>query len=199
MTFASMGVEFALRTAQNFFNFKKGMIINVKHTNRTKIREMTLLGVLTSLALILSYVEAVLPPILTAVPGIKLGFPNILIIFILYRMGTVRAAAVSFVRILLVSLLFGTFLSFLYSMAGAVLSLAVMAIMKKTDLFSTVAVSVAGGVTHNLGQILVAVVLLKTPQIAYYMIVLSVTGIAAGLFIGLCGAILIKRVNFGKS
>ena len=71
--------------------------------------------------------------------------------------------------------------------------------MKKTDLFSTVAVSVAGGVTHNLGQILVAVALLKTPQIAYYMIVLSVTGIAAGLFIGLCGAILIKRVNFGKS
>jgi heptaprenyl diphosphate synthase len=171
---------------------------NVKHTNRTKIRETTLLGVLTSLALILSYVEAVLPPILTVAPGIKLGFPNILIIFILYRMGTARAAAVSFVRILLVSLLFGTFLSFLYSLAGAVLSLTVMAIMKKTNLFSTVSVSIAGGVLHNLGQILVAVILLKTPQIAYYMIVLSATGIAAGLFIGLCGALLIKRVDLGQ-
>ena len=199
MTFASMGVEFALQAAQNFFNFKKGMVINVKYTSRTKIKEMALLGVLTSLALILSYVEAVLPPILTAVPGIKLGFPNILIIFILYRMGTLRAAAVSFVRIILVSLLFGSFLAFIYSMAGAVLSLAVMAVMKKTDLFSTVAVSVAGGVTHDLGQVLVALALLKTPQIAYYMIVLSMTGIVAGLFIGLCAALLIKRVKFGKS
>ena len=159
---------------------------------------MALLGVLTSLALILSYVEAVLPPILTIAPGIKLGFPNILIIFILYRMGTLRAAAVSFVRIILVSWLFGSFLAFVYSVAGAVLSLAVMAVMKKTNLFSTVAVSVAGGIMHNLGQILVAMVLMKTPQIAYYMIVLSATGIVAGLFIGLCGALLIKRVDLGK-
>ena len=159
---------------------------------------MALLGVLTSLALILSYVEAVLPPILTIAPGIKLGFPNILIIFILYRMGTLRAAAVSFVRIILVSWLFGSFLAFVYSVAGAVLSLAVMAVMKKTNLFSTVAVSVAGGIMHNLGQVLVAMVLMKTPQIAYYMIVLSATGIVAGLFIGLCGALLIKRVDLGK-
>lgn len=198
MTFASMGVEFALQTAQNFFNFKKGMVINVKRTNRTKIKEVALLGLMTSLALILSYVEAVLPPILTAVPGIKLGFPNILIVFILYRMGTLRAAAVSLVRIVLVSLLFGSFPAFLYSVAGAVLSLAVMAVMKKTNLFSTVAVSVAGGVLHNLGQILVAAALLKTPQIAYYMIVLSMAGIVAGLFIGLCGALLIKRADLRK-
>ena len=170
----------------------------MKHTNKTKIKETALLGVMTSLALILSYVEATLPPILAAVPGIKLGFPNIVIVFILYRMGTLRAAAVSLVRIVLVSLLFGSFPAFLYSMAGAVLSLAVMAVMKKSDLFSTVAVSVAGGVTHNLGQILVAVALLKTPQIAYYMIVLSMAGIVAGLFIGLCGALLIKRVDLGK-
>jgi heptaprenyl diphosphate synthase len=193
-----MGVEFALQTAQNFFNFKKGMVINVKRTNRMKIKEVALLGLMTSLALILSYVEALLPPILTAVPGIKLGFPNILIVFILYRMGTLRAAAVSLVRIVLVSLLFGSFPAFLYSVAGAVLSLAVMAVMKKTNLFSTVAVSVAGGVLHNLGQILVAAALLKTPQIAYYMIVLSMAGIVAGLFIGLCGALLIKRADLRK-
>ena len=156
---------------------------------------MTLLGVLTSLALILSYVEAVLPPILAAVPGVKLGFPNILIIFILYRMGTVRAAAVSFVRILLVSLLFGTFLSFLYSLAGAVLSLTAMAIMKKTDLFSTVSVSIAGGVLHNLGQILVAVFLFDSLSIGYYMIVLAITGTVAGAFIGLSATFLLKRLN----
>ena len=163
--------------------------------NKQKIHELALLSVLTSAALILSYVEAVLPPIFSAVPGIKLGFPNILIIFILYRMGTVKAATVSFVRLVLVTLLFGTALSFLYSLAGAILSLAIMAIMKKTDLFSEVGVSVAGGVMHNLGQILVAMLLLETAEIGYYMIVLTVTGTLAGVFIGLCASLLIKRLQ----
>ena len=163
--------------------------------NKQKIRELALLSVLTSAALILSYVEAVLPPIFSAVPGIKLGFPNILIIFILYLMGTAKASAVSFVRLVLVTLLFGTALSFLYSLAGAVLSLSIMAIMKKTDIFSEVGVSVAGGVMHNLGQILVAMLLLETAQIGYYMIVLTVTGTLAGVFIGLCASLLIKRLQ----
>ena len=108
----------------------------MRNTSRKKLYELTLLSLLTSAALILSYVEAVLPPVFSAVPGIKLGFPNILIIYILYRMDVFRAAAVSLVRILLVSLLFGTVLSFLYSLSGAILSLAVMAMMKKTKLFS---------------------------------------------------------------
>lgn len=170
----------------------------MRNTSRKKLYELTLLSLLASAALILSYVEAVFPPVFSAVPGIKLGFPNILIIYILYRMDVFRAAAVSLVRILLVSLLFGTVLSFLYSLAGALLSLAVMAMMKKTDLFSVVGVSVVGGVMHNLGQILVAMLLLGTPEIGYYMIVLSVTGIIAGVFIGLCGALLVKRLNFSK-
>ena len=168
----------------------------MRNANRKKIYDLAFLSLLTSVALILSYVETVLPPVFSAVPGIKLGFPNILIIYILYRMDITRAALVSFIRILVVSLLFGTVLSFVYSLAGAVLSLAVMAIMKKTDLFSTVGVSVAGGITHNLGQVLVAMLLLRTAEIGYYMIVLSVTGILAGLFVGLCGALLIKRLNF---
>ena len=168
----------------------------MRNANRKKIYDLAFLSLLTSVALILSYVETVLPPVFSAVSGIKLGFPNILIIYILYRMDITRAALVSFIRILVVSLLFGTVLSFVYSLAGAVLSLAVMAIMKKTDLFSTVGVSVAGGITHNLGQVLVAMLLLRTAEIGYYMIVLSVTGILAGLFVGLCGALLIKRLNF---
>ena len=168
----------------------------MRNANRKKIYDLAFLSLLTSAALILSYVEAVLPPVFSAIPGIKLGFPNILIIYILYRMDITRAAVVSLIRILLASLLFGSALSFVYSLAGAVLSLAVMAIMKKTDLFSTVGVSVAGGITHNLGQVLVAMLLLGTAEISYYMIVLSVTGILAGLFVGLCGALLIKRLNF---
>ena len=86
----------------------------MRNTNRKNIRKLALLSVMTALALILSYVEAILPPIFSAVPGIKLGFPNILIIFILYRMGLPEAAAVSFVRITLSSLLFGTPLTFVY-------------------------------------------------------------------------------------
>lgn len=164
--------------------------------NRKNIHKLTLLSILTSLALILSYVEAVLPPIFSAVPGIKLGFPNILIIFILYRMGIREAFAVSFVRLVLSALLFGNPITFIYSFAGAFLSLTVMAILKKTDLLSTVGVSIAGGILHNLGQILVAMVLLGTAEIGYYMIVLAFTGTLAGFFIGLCGAFLIRRFSF---
>ncbi|MBQ9748600.1 MAG: Gx transporter family protein, partial [Clostridia bacterium] len=86
----------------------------MKNTNRKRIHRLALLSLLTSLALILSYLEAILPPVFTAVPGIKLGFPNILVIFVLYRMGVREAAAVSFVRIALSSLLFGTTLTFVY-------------------------------------------------------------------------------------
>jgi heptaprenyl diphosphate synthase len=167
----------------------------MRNTNRKNIRKLALLSVLTALALILSYVEAILPPIFSAVPGIKLGFPNILIIFILYRMGLPEAAAVSFIRITLSSLLFGTPLTFVYSVAGAFLSLLVMTVLKKTDLLSTAGVSIAGGVFHNLGQILVAMALLGTAEIGYYMVVLAVTGILAGLFTGLCGAFLIGRLG----
>jgi heptaprenyl diphosphate synthase len=167
----------------------------MRNTNRKNIRKLALLSVLTALALILSYVEAILPPIFSAVPGIKLGFPNILIIFILYRMGLPEAAAVSFIRITLSSLLFGTPLTFVYSVAGAFLSLLVMTVLKKTDLLSTAGVSIAGGVFHNLGQILVAMALLGTAEIGYYMVVLAVTGILAGLFTGLCGAFLIGRLR----
>ncbi|MBQ2988413.1 MAG: Gx transporter family protein [Clostridia bacterium] len=164
----------------------------MRNTKR-QIQKLTLLGVLTALAMMLSYIEAILPPIFPAVPGIKVGLPNVIIIFVLYRMGVSSAALVSLVRITLVSLLFGNPISFLYSAAGAFLSITVMAILKKTDLLSVVGVSVAGGVSHNLGQILAAMILLQTAQIGYYMIVLAITGTLAGLFIGLCGALLTKR------
>ncbi len=166
----------------------------MKDHNRKKIQKFALLGILTSLALILSYVEALLPPLVSVAPGIKLGFPNILIIFVLYRMGVPSASAVSFVRIVLVAMLFGTPLTFVYSAVGAFLSLAVMAVLKKTDLLSVAGVSIAGGVSHNLGQILVAMLLLGTAELGYYMAVLTVTGTAAGLFVGLCAAFLIRRL-----
>ena len=160
----------------------------------SKIKRRAFLGLCTSVALLLSYIEAIVPPIYAAVPGIKIGMPNIAIIFVLYRFGLRDAAAVSLLRICISSLLFGNPMTLAYSFAGAVLSLAVMAVLKKTDFLSTVGVSVAGGVTHNIGQILVAMVLLGTAEIGYYMIVLAVTGTLSGVFIGLCGGFMIKRI-----
>ena len=158
-------------------------------------KALAVLGLATSLAMIPSYVEFLLPPLFSAVPGIKIGLPNIIIIFALYRMGIKEAAAISFVRLCLSSLLFGTALTFVYSLAGAVLSLAAMAILKKIGAFSIVGISVAGGVLHNLGQTLVAVLILGTAEIAYYMVILTLTGTVAGVFVGLAGATLLKYIK----
>ena len=148
----------------------------------------------TAIAMVFAYVEVLLPPLFTAVPGIKLGLPNIAIIFVLYRFGPGQAAAVSFVRIVAVSLLFGNPMTFAYSLAGGILSLSAMALLKRLDILSTVGVSVAGGVLHNTGQILMAMLLLDTSQLGYYLIVLAVTGTISGVLIGLCGNFAIKRI-----
>ena len=159
----------------------------------TKTRRIAFLGLFAALAMVLSYVELLLPPIWAAVPGVKIGLPNVIIIFLLYAFSLKDAALVSLVRVLTVTLLFGNAMMLWYSLAGAALSLAVMALLKKTRLFSPVGVSIAGGVTHNLGQILVAMLLLQTKEIGYYMIVLAVTGTLAGIVIGLVGTLLIRQ------
>ena len=162
---------------------------------KSKAKSTACLGMCVSLALVLAYVEILVPPIITAAPGIKMGLPNIIIIFMLYKRGVGSAIAVSFLRILLVSVLFGNVMSLSYSLAGGILSLAVMIILKKTDFLSPIGVSVAGGVAHNIGQILMAMLLLQTKELGYYMIILTVTGIVSGAIIGLGGYWLQKRVK----
>jgi len=154
------------------------------------------LGLCTAVAMVFAWVESLLPPLVAAVPGIKLGLPNIAIIFILYRFGLKEAAAVSFVRIVAVSLLFGNPMTLLYSLAGGTLSLLIMALLRRLDFLSTVGVSVAGGVFHNVGQILMAMLLLGTAELGYYLIVLAVTGTISGIFVGLCGGFAVRRVRF---
>ena len=161
----------------------------------TKVKRTALLGMVTSVALVLAYLEAILPPVSTAVPGIKMGLPNLAIVFVLYRFGFKDAAVVSALRLFIVALLFGNVMTLAYSAAGAVLSLTLMGILKKTDKFSTVGVSVTGAVMHNLGQILVAVFLFETVQLGYYMIILSVTGSIAGVLIGISAGILLRRTE----
>lgn len=158
-------------------------------------KKIAFLGVMTSVALVLSYLEAVLPPIYAAVPGIKVGLANIVVILMLYKLSVKEAVCVSLLRVFIVALLFGNAMTLAYSLAGAVLSILVMALLKKSDLFSAVGVSIIGGVAHNLGQILVAVVLLNSTLIGYYMIILTITGTLAGVFVGLAGSVLIKRLD----
>lgn len=158
--------------------------------NNTK--KTVFLGLAASVTLILSYVEFLLPPLVATVPGVKMGLPNIMIIFLLYRFGWKEAAAVSLVRLFAVALLFGNVMTLAYSFAGALLSLVLMTLFKKWGVFSMVGVSIIGGVTHNLGQILVAMLVMQTREIGYYMIVLAVTGTIAGILVGLAGMLTLK-------
>ncbi len=164
--------------------------------NKTRI--LTLLGVSAAIAMMLSYIEFLLPPLFSAVPGIKMGLANVIIIFLLYKLDFKSALAVSLVRVCLASLLFGTALTFLYSLSGALLSLALMLLAKRLGWFSTVGVSMLGGVSHNLGQIAVAMLVLRTREIGYYMAVLAVSGTLAGVFVGLTAAFLIKYVKLSR-
>lgn len=161
---------------------------------KNKSKTTALMGLFTALALILSYIEFLLPPLFPSVPGIKIGLPNIIIIFLLYRRGFCSAALVSFLRILLVTMLFGNAMALAYSLAGAALSLLVMLLLRRLNFLSSVGISVAGGVAHNVGQVLTAMLLLETAEIGYYLVVLTVTGVISGTFIGLCGNSLIKKL-----
>ena len=157
-------------------------------------KKVAFLGLCTALALVLAYVELLIQPLVPGIPGIKMGLPNIIIIFLLYRCGSTSAIGVSLLRILLVSILFGNVMAFLYSLTGGILSLAVMILLRKLNFMSEVGVSVAGGVMHNVGQILAAMILLETSELGYYLVVLTITGTIAGILIGLCGSLLIRKI-----
>ena len=162
-----------------------------KNTGRTK--KIALGGILTALAMIFSYIESLIP-IPLPVPGVKLGIANIAIISVLYLLGSGQALLVNLLRITLTAVLFGNFNSFLFSMAGGMLSLLVMVILKKSGHFSIVGVSVAGGVFHNIGQLIVAAVVVETFSVTYYFPVLLVAGLLTGLVIGIVAEMMLKRL-----
>lgn len=159
-----------------------------------KTKDVALRAVLLALALVLSWVES-LVPLSFAVPGIKMGLPNIVIVFALYRLRFRDAALISLLRALLAALLFGGWAALAWSAAGAVLSLLVMFGLIKTQTFGLAAVSVAGAVAHNLGQIAVAMLALETARLVYYLPALLVSGAVAGICVGLLSALLVNRVK----
>lgn len=151
-------------------------------------------GVFTALALIFSYVESLIP-IHFGVPGIKLGLANLLIVIFLYKRNAKEALLLSVIRIVLSGFLFANLFSILYSLAGGILSLAVMAYLKKRGTFSVVGISIAGGVAHNLGQLVVAMLVVETYRVGYYFPVLLIAGVLTGMLIGIVAVEILKRLK----
>lgn len=159
-----------------------------------KTRKLAVMALTTALAMVLSFVESQIPAFV-AVPGVKMGLANIAVVFALYKLGWKEAVGISLVRVLLVSMLFGSIASLFYSLAGAALSLLGMGLLKKTGQFTEIVVSVAGGILHNVGQIAMASLILETDALRYYLPFLLVSGILAGIVIGVLAAILVRRVR----
>lgn len=151
-------------------------------------------GVFTALALIFSYVETLIP-ISFGIPGVKLGLANLIIVIALYKMRLSEAYLLSVVRVVLSGFIFGNYFSIIYSLAGGLLSLTAMACLKKNDGFSVMGVSVVGGVCHNIGQLIVAMLVVETFSVAYYVPVLLGAGVATGLVIGLVANGMIRRLK----
>lgn len=161
-------------------------------------RQIAEYGLLIALAMVLSYVEFLIP-FSVAVPGVKLGLANIVVVFALFRLGKTEAFIISMLRVLLMTFMFGNAFALAYSLSGAVLSFAVMLLLIKTGRFGPVGVGIGGGVSHNIGQILCAMVLLDTKQIIYYLPILFVSGTIAGIVIGIISGILMDRIKQKKA
>ena len=157
-------------------------------------RKIAVLGVLTSLALVLAYIETLIPAFF-AFPGMKIGLTNLAVLSALYLLDNKSALIINVIRIGIVALLFGNLLSFAFSIAGGVLSWCVMAIMKKSGKFGIVTVSIAGATAHNVGQILVAMAVFSSVSVAWYLVLLWFTGILTGAVIGVLGGVAVKRLK----
>ncbi|MCI6121414.1 MAG: Gx transporter family protein [Lachnospiraceae bacterium] len=150
-------------------------------------------GVFTALALIFSYVETLIPSNF-GIPGVKLGLANLIIVIALYKMRLREVYLLSIVRVLLSGFIFGNYFSIIYSLAGGLLSLTVMAVFKRKDGFSIMGISIAGGVFHNVGQLIVAMLVVETFSVAYYVPVLLIAGMITGLLIGIVSNEMLKRL-----
>ena len=150
-------------------------------------------GVFSALALIFSYVESLIP-FSIGIPVVKLGLANLIIVIALYKMPLSQVYLLCVVKVLLSGFLFGNYFSILYSLAGGLLSLSVMAVLKKTGGFSVAGISIAGGVFHNIGQLIVAMFVVETFQVVYYFPVLLIAGLLTGFLIGITAKEMLKRL-----
>ncbi len=157
-------------------------------------RTIALMAMMIALALVFSYVETLIP-INFGIPGVKLGLANLVIVSALYLMGGRQALIISVVRIILSGILFGNLFSIIYSLAGGLLSLAVMILVKRSQKVSVVTVSVVGGICHNIGQILVAMAVVENLKLIFYLPVLLISGFLTGLVIGIVCRLILPRIK----
>ena len=129
------------------------------------------------------------------VPGIKLGLANLVIVVVLYKMGTKEAYILAVIRVVLSGFLFGNLFSIIYSLSGGLLSLTMMVVLKNTKAFSLLGISAMGGVFHNVGQLLMAALVLESQSIWYYFPVLLISGLVTGILIGILAGEMLKRLN----
>ena len=163
--------------------------------NIMKQKKLAYMGLFAAIAIIFGYVESLIP-FFAGIPGIKLGLANLAVLFILETYTWKEAALVSMVRILVIGFMFGNMFSILYSMAGAALSLTVMTLMKRFSGFSILGVSVAGGVSHNIGQLIIAALIVENTSLFYYAPVLLISGVITGILIGILTGEVTKRIHF---
>ena len=152
-------------------------------------------GLFAALAIIFGYIEFLIP-INIALPGIKLGIANIVVLIAIYKLGWKWALSINIIRVLVSALLFGSVFSAIYSLSGAILSFFIMLALKKWDKFSILGVSMAGGVFHNLGQLLAACFVMQTADVLYYYPVLLLSGLATGLIIGFLAHLILPKLAF---
>lgn len=158
-----------------------------------KTKNVALFGMMVALAFTFSYLESLIP-FNFGIPGVKLGLANLVVVVALYTMKPSEAFSIAVIRIFLAGLTFGNAYSIAYSLCGGILSFAVMLLMKKTKL-SIAGVSMMGGISHNIGQIIVAAIVMETARIAYYLPVLLVAGLATGLLLGIVSKLIVSRVE----
>ena len=156
-------------------------------------KKIALYGVFIALTLMVSFIESLIPlPI--AIPGIKLGLANSVILFVLFSIGEKDAFIVSILRVIISGFLFANMAAILYSLSGAIFSFLVMYLLKKTDKFSIIGVSISGSIAHNLGQLFVAVIVTSVQTVMFYVPFLLIAGVITGILIGILGKEVICRI-----
>jgi heptaprenyl diphosphate synthase len=159
-----------------------------------KSKKIAFYGLFIALAFIFSYIESLFP-IPFAVPGIKLGLANLVVIIAIYGIGVKEAFVLSMIRILLVGFTFRDPSTLMFSFAGGILSWLSMALFMKLKLFSMIGVSIIGGIAHNIGQIVVAIFYVNNTSLIYYLPFLMVAGVVSGTLIGILGALILERLK----
>ncbi len=158
--------------------------------------KIALSAMMAALALIFSYVEAIIP-FNAGIPGVKLGIANLVVLVSLYVLGARYTLTINVLRILVAGLLFNGFFGAMYALAGGILSFVAMVLLKKTGLFSTIGISMAGGVAHNLGQLLVAAAIVENTKLFLYFPVLLFSGMISGIFIGILAHLVLRKLPEG--